>query len=43
MGINVGDAIVEGDDLFGDGIYVVARLEELAMARGICISGSAFN
>ena len=40
IGINIGDVMVEGDDLFGDGVNVAARLEGLAEANGICISGS---
>ncbi len=43
MGINVGDVIVEEDDLFGDGVNVAARLEGLAEPGGICISGSAYE
>ena len=43
IGINVGDVMVEGDELFGDGVNVAARLEGLAEADGICISGSAFD
>ena len=38
IGINLGDIIVEGDDIFGDGVNVAARLQEIAPAGGICIS-----
>src|SRR5215831_8193826 len=38
MGINLGDAIVEPDDIFGDGVNIAARLEALAEPGGICIS-----
>jgi adenylate cyclase len=43
IGINVGDVMIEGDDLFGDGVNVAARLEGLAETGGICISGSTFD
>lgn len=43
IGINVGDVMLEGDDLFGDGVNVAARLEGLASPGGICISGSTFD
>lgn len=43
IGVNVGDVMVEGSDLFGDGVNVAARLEGLAEKGGICISGSTFE
>jgi adenylate cyclase len=40
IGISLGDVMVEGDDLFGNGVNVAARMEGLAEAGGICISGN---
>ena len=40
IGINLGDVIAEGDDIFGDGVNVAARLETLAEPGAICVSGT---
>jgi adenylate cyclase len=40
VGINLGDVIVDGDDIYGDGVNVAARLETLAAANGITVSQS---
>lgn len=42
-GINLGDVMVEGNDLYGDGVNVAARLESMSEPGGLCISGSVFE
>lgn len=43
IGINIGDIIVDGDDIYGDGVNVAARLEALSEPGGICLSRSVFD
>jgi TolB-like protein/class 3 adenylate cyclase/tetratricopeptide (TPR) repeat protein len=43
IGINLGDVIEEGEQIYGDGVNIAARLEGLAEAGGICISESAYQ
>jgi adenylate cyclase len=43
IGINLGDVIAEGEDIFGDGVNVAARLEALAEPGGICLSGTVYD
>ncbi|MEE8144101.1 MAG: adenylate/guanylate cyclase domain-containing protein, partial [Kiloniellales bacterium] len=43
IGINLGDVIVEGDDIHGDGVNIAARLEGQAEPGGICLSGDAYR
>jgi adenylate cyclase len=43
IGVNLGDVIVDGNDIYGDGVNIAARLEALAEPGGICISGTAFD
>ena len=43
IGINLGDVLIEGDDILGDGVNVAARLEGIAEPGGICLSDSAYQ
>ncbi len=43
IGVNLGDVMVEGSDLFGEGVNIAARLEGLAQPGGILVSGTAYD
>jgi adenylate cyclase len=43
VGINVGDVVVEGSDIFGDGVIIASRLEALCEPQGIFVSRNVFN
>ena len=43
IGINLGDVIQDGERIYGDGVNVAARMESLADAGSICVSGSAYD
>jgi class 3 adenylate cyclase len=43
IGINLGDVIVQGEDLLGDGVNVAARIQTIAEPGGVCISGSVYD
>src|SRR5262249_22704848 len=43
IGINLGDVIVEGDDLYGDGVNIAARIEALADAGGVFVSNTVYD
>ncbi len=43
IGVNLGDVLIEGDDILGDGVNIAARLEGICEPGGVCVSGSAYE
>ncbi len=43
IGINLGDVVVDGERIYGDGVNIAARMEALAEGGGICVSGTVFE
>jgi adenylate cyclase len=43
IGINVGEVIHDRDDIYGDGVNIAARIQEVASPDGICISGAVWE
>jgi len=43
IGVNLGDVLIDGEDILGDGVNIAARLEAIAAPCGISISGSAYD
>jgi adenylate cyclase len=43
IGVNLGDIIIDGDDIFGEGVNIAARLQEIASPGGICVSSRVYD
>ena len=43
IGVHLGDIVIDGDNIFGDGVNIAARLQEIAAPGGVCVSGRVHN
>jgi adenylate cyclase len=43
IGIHLGDVIVDGDDIYGDGVNIAARLQEISEPGGVCVSDTVYG
>jgi class 3 adenylate cyclase len=43
IGLNVGDVVVDGDDILGDGVNIAARLQEITDAGGVTVAATAYE
>src|SRR5579871_1701321 len=43
MGVNLGDVLIEGEDILGDGVNIASRLEGICEPGGVCVSSSAYE
>ena len=43
IGVNLGDVVADNENLYGDGVNIAARLEELAAPGGVCVSGTVYD
>src|SRR5208337_1302301 len=43
IGVDLGDVLIDGEDILGDGVNIAARLEGIAEPGGVCIPGSAYD
>jgi class 3 adenylate cyclase len=43
IGVNLGDIIIDGDDIFGDGVNIAARLQEISAPGGVCVSNRVYE